>query len=59
MNLKQRESSAKYLYDISKGILLAGVIGIFADKIGVLFFLGHIALAIYTFFAAYWLEGRQ
>ncbi|MDR4508273.1 MAG: hypothetical protein MRJ65_08575 [Candidatus Brocadiaceae bacterium] len=56
MNKKQRESAAKYLYDISKGIALVFVIGnFFKEKwdipsilLGgiatIIFFSGHIIL---------------
>lgn len=59
MNLKQRESAAKYLYDLSKGVLLTGGAGLFTEKISTLAFAGHIAIAFYTFVVAHWLEDDQ
>jgi len=56
---KQRESIAKYLYDLSKGILLAGVIGYFTGNIAGWVVLVHLGLAANAFIAAYLLEGKQ
>lgn len=56
MNTKQRESVAKYLYDISKGALLAGVVSYLASKVSVLIFVVHVAVAIYAFMTAFYLE---
>ena len=53
---KQRESTARYLYDISKGFLLAGVVGVLAGKVGVLAFIGHLITAAYAFVGGLWLE---
>jgi len=58
MTKKQRESTAKYLYDISKGIALLAIVGnLLKDKwdIPALFF-GSIT-AIFTFIIAFILEG--
>lgn len=58
MNKKQRESAAKYLYDISKGIALLAIIGnLLKEKwdIPAMFF-GSIT-AILTFIGAFLLEG--
>ena len=56
LSKKQRESMAKYLYDISKGFLLAGVVGILASKIGALAFAAHLVTAVYAFVGGFWLE---
>ncbi|GAB60900.1 hypothetical protein KSU1_B0043 [Candidatus Jettenia caeni] len=58
MTKKQRESTAKYLYDISKGIALLAIIGnLLKDKwdIPTLIF-GSLA-ALFTFIVAFILEG--
>ena len=58
LNTKQRESAAKYLYDISKGFLLAGVVGVLAGKISALAFIGHSVIAAYAFIGGFWLERK-
>lgn len=58
MTKKQRESTAKYLYDISKGIALIAVIGNLVQGKWELpsIFLG-ISTSVMFFFGAYLLEG--
>lgn len=56
MNDKQRDSAAKYLYDTSKGVLLAAVVALFTDKIGWAVFFAHLGAAFFTFLMANWLE---
>jgi hypothetical protein len=56
MNDKQRESVAKYLYDLSKGFLLAGVIGIFSNKLSAWGFGAHIFFSAFIFDVALYLE---
>jgi hypothetical protein len=56
MNTKQRESASKYLYDLSKGVLPAGGIALFAEKVGLVAFVIHFAVAFYAFVVAHWLE---
>jgi F0F1-type ATP synthase assembly protein I len=56
MNAKQRESAAKYLYDLSKGALVAAVAGILTDKITWVGIVIALLLAFYAFVAAYDLE---
>ncbi len=58
MTKKQRESTAKYLYDISKGIALLAVVGNIVQGKWELpsIFLG-IATAILFFIGAYIIEG--
>lgn len=58
MNDKQRENTAKYLYDISKGIILLAVIGNIVQGMWdiVSLVLGIITSAI-LFISAYILEG--
>lgn len=57
MTKKQRESTAKYLYDISKGIALVAIVGNFIkDKWDIpVIILGLLATTIF-FFWAYSLE---
>ena len=57
MTKKQRESTAKYLYDISKGIALVAIVGNFIkDKWDIpVIILGLLATIIF-FFWAYSLE---
>lgn len=56
MNAKQRESSAKYLYDISKGSLVATLAGVLTDKASWLGIVASLVVAFYAFTAAYDLE---
>ncbi len=60
MTKKQRESTAKYLYDISKGIALLAVIGNLVQGKWELpsIFLG-IATSVLFFIGAYILEGER
>ncbi len=60
MNKKQRESAAKYLYDISKGIALLSIVGNLLKErwdIPAIIF-GCIAATI-TFIGAFILEGEN
>lgn len=56
VNSVQRESAAKYLYDLSKGFLLTGVAGMLADKITVLSLVLALIVASFTFNMAFDLE---
>ena len=60
MTKKQRESTAKYLYDISKGIALLAVVGNIVQGKWELpsIFLG-IATSVLFFIGAYILEGKR
>ncbi|MCF6157951.1 MAG: hypothetical protein E3K32_05135 [wastewater metagenome] len=58
MTKKQRENTAKYLYDISKGIALLAIIGNFVSKkwdMSVIVFGGIATVAFFTW--AYILDG--
>ncbi len=59
MNDQQRESTAKFLYDMAKGVGLIAVVGGMvsgqANWWGVI--VGLLATLIF-FLSAYWLEGR-
>ncbi|MEK7765704.1 MAG: hypothetical protein AAB368_05655 [bacterium] len=60
MTKRQRESTAKYLYDLSKGVILITVIGpvVSGQFSWTLLFVG--LSGTLGFFAwAYWLEGRS
>lgn len=57
MNEKQRESLVKYLYDISKGALLADVAAALTQKISYTAFVLLSTMAAYAFIAAFRLEG--
>ena len=56
MSKSQFELLSKYLSDVSKGILLAVVVGLGTGQLGWLFALLDIALAVYCLIAALWLE---
>ena len=56
LNDKQKASVAKYLYDISKGFLIAGAIGMLTNKLSVWAFVGHMVVAWYAFLSALLLE---
>lgn len=57
MTKKQRESAAKYLYDISKGIALLTVIGNFTkDKLDIPVIISGVIATLIIFFWAYSLE---
>lgn len=58
MNPRQRELVSKYLSDVSKGILLAGVVGFFIGNVSGLLLVIHGIIASYAFWAAYLLEGE-
>ena len=53
----QRELLAKYLSDLSKGLLLAAIVGWGTGKLGTAYVLIDIMSAFYTIAIAYFLEG--
>lgn len=57
MNSEQRGSAAKYFYDLSKGCLLAGLVGLMTRQVGFDAFSLYGVLAAYSYSAAYYLEG--
>jgi len=58
MNKKQRESTAKYLYDISKGIVLLAVISnLVQEKWNILSLILGVIAAIAFFLWGYYIEG--
>lgn len=60
MTKKQRESTAKYLYDISKGIALLAIIGnLLKEKWDIPAMVFGSITAILTFIIAYILEGSS
>jgi uncharacterized membrane protein len=59
LNRKQRDSLAKYAYDVSKGFLLAGVVGTFANKLSVFAFVGHLIIACYACVFALMMEREK
>ncbi len=59
MNIKQRDLLSKYLSDVSKGFLLAGVVGFFADKIALDTLFIHLGVAVDTLVLAYVLEQKS
>jgi hypothetical protein len=56
---RQRDSSAKFLYDLAKGVGLISVVGasVSGQVSGTSVIVGLLGMAI-LFFGAYWLEGR-
>jgi hypothetical protein len=60
MKRKQRESSAKYLYDLSKGVALLTVVSPWVTSQGswITIVLG-VAGTVVLFLWAYWLEGTN
>lgn len=56
MNQRQRESAAKYLYDISKGTLLGVLAGVLTGKVTIYGMAMAALVAVYAFVAAYILE---
>lgn len=60
LNNRQRESAAKFLYDLAKGVLLITVVSpwVTGQASWTLIALGFI-WAIGLFFWAYWLEGDR
>ncbi|TLD40328.1 MAG: hypothetical protein JETT_3397 [Candidatus Jettenia ecosi] len=57
MTKKQRESAAKYLYDISKGIALLTVVGnLTKDKLDIPVIISGVIATLIIFFWAYSLE---
>lgn len=59
MTDKQREFFAKFCADISKGALLAGLVGLGTGQIRGLYLAIDLALAIMFFLVAYIQEGRR
>lgn len=60
MKPRQRENTAKYLYDISKGIVLVTVVGTLVTGQWNFFTLLIGAIAALVFFLwAYWLDGGE
>ena len=59
MTKKQRESTAKYLYDISKGIALLAIVGDFVkEKHNILIIISGLIATVVFFVWAYTLEGE-
>jgi hypothetical protein len=48
VNANQRELLSKYLSDLSKGLLLAGVVGIGTGKLTVVYIVVDMLMALYT-----------
>jgi hypothetical protein len=60
MKPRQRESAAKYLYDISKGVALVTVVGTLATgQWNFLTLVIGVATTVMSFFWAYWLDGAD
>ncbi|MFQ5638503.1 MAG: hypothetical protein ACE5IR_10965 [bacterium] len=59
LNHKQKESVAKYLYDISKGFLIAGTVGMLTNKLSAWAFIAHMVAASYAFVSALVLEKER
>jgi len=59
MTQKQREYLSKYLADVSKGLLLAVVVGIGTGKLVVLYVVLMVLSAVFTCGLGYLLEGTQ
>ena len=57
MNSEQQGSAAKYFYDLSKGCLLAGIVGVITEKIPFGAFAFFFLFAGYAYLVAYELEG--
>jgi len=59
MTKKQRESTAKYLYDISKGIALLAIVGDFVkEKHNIFIIISGLIATVVFFVWAYTLEGE-
>ena len=59
MTKKQRESTSKYLYDISKGIALLAIVGDFVkEKHNILIIASGLIATVVFFVWAYTLEGE-
>ena len=59
MTKKQRESTAKYLYDISKGIAFLAIVGDFLkEKHNILIIISGLIATVVFFVWAYTLEGE-
>lgn len=59
MTKKQRESTAKYLYDISKGVALLAIVGDFLkEKHNILIIISGLITTVVFFVWAYILEGE-
>ena len=56
MNVQQLESASKYLYDVSKGAILAGLAGLAMGKLSVGWFVMMVGFTTITYFAAFQLE---
>jgi hypothetical protein len=56
---KQREFFAKYCTGISKGALLAGMVGLGRGQLRAAFAIGDLVLAVVFFVVAYIHEGRR
>ncbi|MCR4319567.1 MAG: hypothetical protein NUV74_04415 [Candidatus Brocadiaceae bacterium] len=60
MTKKQRESTVKYLYDISKGIALLAIVGDFVkEKHNILIIITGLIATVVFFVWAYTLEGAD
>ena len=59
LNSKQKGSVAKYCYDVSKGFLIAGAVGILANKLSVVAFIGHMFVALYAFVSGLIMEKEK
>jgi hypothetical protein len=58
MTTRQLESIVKYTYDLSKGILLAAVIGLGTGKLSLGYFILNLLSAVVSLLVALRLEGR-
>ena len=59
MTKKQRERTAKYLYDINKGIALLAIVGDFVkEKHNILIIISGLIATVVFFVWAYTLEGE-
>ena len=56
MNREQQGSAVKYFYDLSKGCLLAGLVGVMSGQIHVGGFAFFFSIAGYAYLIAYQLE---
>lgn len=58
MNTYQKKSTAKYMYDISKGIAILAIVGnIIEGKIGIWDIIISLVVVLIFFISAYILEG--
>ena len=58
MTAKQREFVTKTLSDVSKGVIIAALLGRGTGALRWGWFLGTVAGAVLALLVAYWLEGR-